>query len=335
MVSVFGIGNPLMDYVAHGGFELLKSLSAVPGSMNLIDREQKKSLLSQVREYRNIPGGSCANTMRGLAWLGTANPIPPPFYQGSVGEDDVGMEYDRGLEALGVALGLSRRGPETGASIIVVTSDFERTMFTYLGSCREYRAEDLDLATLRQAAFLYFVGYMWDTENQKQAARKAISEAGARGIQFAFDLADPFVVQRYRDDFLTWVPDKVDILFGNRDEISIMLDETGDDRSLIEKCGYLSPLVVMKAGAKGCYINDNGRIVYSPGVRVEAVDTVGAGDFFSSGFLYGLIKGLAVERCACLANHFAAGIVSVNGCSLHDLDQKQILACVDSELQGA
>ena len=332
MVSVFGIGNPLMDYVTKGGFDLLQSLNAVPGSMNLIDRDKKMTLMSQLREYSNMPGGSCPNTMRGLAWLGAANPIEPPFFQGTVGNDDVGREYDRELEALGVSVRISRRGPETGVSTIVVTPDYERTMFTYLGSCREFRVEDLDLTALRQAGFLYFTGYMWDTENQKEAARRTMREAEAQKIPFAFDLADPFVVQRYRDDFLAWIPTNVDILFGNRDEISVLLNEKGGDAKLIEQSGYLSPLVIMKVGEKGCYINQKGRIVYAPAERVEAVDTVGAGDFFSAGFLYGLLKGLPVERCACLANHFAAGIVGVEGCRLHALDQKRILACVDSDL---
>ena len=57
MVSVFGIGNPLMDYVASGDFELLKRLNVTPGTMNLITHEQRMLLLEDLTDYRMIPGG--------------------------------------------------------------------------------------------------------------------------------------------------------------------------------------------------------------------------------------------------------------------------------------
>ena len=330
MLSAFGIGNPLMDYVTYGDFDLLQSLNAVPGTMNLIDEQGKAEILSRVREFRSIPGGSCANTMRGLSWLSQAEPIDPPLYTGCVGKDEVGTRYVSMMEDLGVEARLSRRGPETGVSIIVVTPDYERTMFTYLGSCREYARSDLSLRLLGDSAFLYFVGYMWDTANQKEATVAAIDTAMQSDVKFAFDLADPFVVQRYRDDFLEWIPRKVDVLFGNREEISLMLAKKESDESLIRSAAQLAPLVIMKVGAKGCYVSRAGRTFHSPANKVEAVDTIGAGDFFSSGFLFGLIKGLDIEKCACLANSLAAEIVGVKGCSLKNLDQKQILACLDA-----
>ena len=188
----------------------------------------------------------------------------------------------------------------------------------------------LSLRLLGDSAFLYFVGYMWDTANQKEATVAAIDTAMQSDVKFAFDLADPFVVQRYRDDFLEWIPRKVDVLFGNREEISLMLAKKESDESLIRSAAQLAHLVIMKVGAKGCYVSRAGRTFHSPANKVEAVDTIGAGDFFSSGFLFGLIKGLDIEKCACLANSLAAEIVGVKGCSLKNLDQKQILACLDA-----
>ena len=98
-----------------------------------------------------------------------------------------------------------------------------------------------------------------------------------------------------------------------------------DDSELIRHAGKLAPLVVMKVGAEGCYVNQEGRTLYFPGTKVMAMDTTGAGDFFASGFLFNLIKGKGIEASAGLANRFGSAIVKVEGCSLFNLDQREIL----------
>jgi sugar/nucleoside kinase (ribokinase family) len=330
LISVFGIGNPLMDYVAYAGFDLIESLGAKPGTMNLITEEHRKALLDRIDKYKNIPGGSCANTIRGLAWLAQAKPMPRPLYTGAVGKDALGQEYISQMRSLGIEVRISQKERETGVSVIIVTPDFERTMFTYLGSCREYSKEDLDTSLLRQSQYLHTTGYMWDTDVQKQATSFAIAEARANRVAVSFDLADPFVVQRYRSEFVRWIPKTVDILFGNREEMALMLKADGEDEDLIREAQSLAALTIMKVGAKGCYVNDRGQIHRIEGKRVKVVDTIGAGDFFAAGFLFGMVNGKSVRQSAALANSFAAGIVSVEGCSLYRLSQQEILASIDT-----
>jgi sugar/nucleoside kinase (ribokinase family) len=327
MYSVYGIGNPLMDYIVYADYELLASLHAKPGTMNLIDGEQRQSLHSRLEHYYTIPGGSCANTVRGIAWLGKIDPIAPACYAGAVGGDDVGSCYISELGALGIITRIAVKESETGTSTIIVTPDCERTMFTYLGACREFEKADLDFELLQQAQYLHIAGYMWDTDGQKRATLSAISAAREAGVVISFDLADPFLVQRNRKEFLGWIPEMVNLLFGNREEISLMLQKPGGkDGDLIREAGKLAPLVAMKVGAEGCYVNDRGRILYSPGFEVLAMDTTGAGDFFAAGFLFNLIKGRGIEASARLANRFGAAIVKVEGCSLFNLDQRDILS---------
>ena len=314
-----------MDYVAYAGFDLLEELGAKPGTMNLITEAQRKALLSTIKDYKFIPGGSCANTIRGLAWLGRIREIQPPLYAGSVGKDSVGEEYISQMRRLGIEVQISQKECETGVSVIIVTPDLERTMFTFLGSCREYSKHDLDVTRLHTSQYLHTTGYMWDTITQKTATQFAIEQARAHGVPVSFDLADPFVVQRYREDFLLWIPETVAILFGNREEVSLMLQKEGEDEELIRDAGSLAPLVLMKVGAEGCYANERGTIHKIDGRHVEAVDTIGAGDFFAAGFLFGMVSGESVRVSSTLANSFAAGIVAVEGCNLSKLDQKDIL----------
>ena len=71
----------------------------------------------------------------------------------------------------------------------------------------------------------------------------------------------------------------------------------------------------MKMGEKGCMVGWDGRYEAVPGVRVNVVDTTGAGDAFAAGFLCGRLDGASPIECARLANAVAARIVSVEGCS--------------------
>src|SRR3990170_5017589 len=100
--SVFGVENPLFDRVAAVDFSILETLQAAKGTMNLVSFEQMQAVLRLARGYRSIPGGSCANTIRAIAWLAARDPVLPPVYSGAVGRDSAGEEYERILRQAGI-----------------------------------------------------------------------------------------------------------------------------------------------------------------------------------------------------------------------------------------
>ena len=325
-ISVFGIGNPLMDFVVNVDEDLIKTLGTEKGTMSLMDAEKKEKLKSSISLYKNIPGGSCANTLRGIAWLSKHDPIDKTVYSGAVGKDDVGDKYISMMgEEYGILPIIPRKEKATGICIAFVTPDYERTMFTYLGACEEFSENDVDLETLKNAKILHFTGYMWSTENEKKAVMKASQFCKDQGVKISFDLADPVMVKFQKKNFLDWIPRYVDILFGNAEEISKITDKKGSDSEIAQAAGNLSKVVIMKTGAKGCLVNDNGNIIPVKGLKVDAIDTVGAGDAFASGFLYGYTKGMDLETCAKIANRIAAGIVTVEGCDFSKLRQEDVL----------
>jgi sugar/nucleoside kinase (ribokinase family) len=311
--SVYGVENPLMDIIAHVDFDFLSRLGKKPGTMNLVEYGEIERLLAGLSDYRMIPGGSCANTIRGVAWLCRGTPIPCPVFNGSVGRDGIGDSYIESIKGFGVRPAIPRKETATGVSLILVTPDGERTMNTYLGACREFGPEDLDEDALARSRILHLTGYLWDTENQRRATEKAVGIARERGIMISFDLADPFAVQRYREAYLPFIPRYADILFANREELSLLMG-TDCDEDCIGSASSLSRTVVMKIGAAGCLVSHEGRIERVPGVPVTPRDTTGAGDAFAAGFLHGLLKGREPMQCAVEANRLAAGIVGVEGC---------------------
>jgi sugar/nucleoside kinase (ribokinase family) len=327
--SVFAVENPLMDVISHVDYSFLERFKKQPGTMHLVEYAEVASLLREAGASKTFPGGSAANTARGVAWLSGASArglvesilgsaaaaatALPPVFNGAIGRDPRGDEFAARIEAEGVHGSLVRKDTPTGTSVILVTPDGERTMNTFLGACRGFTAADLDLERLAESRMLYLTGYLWDTDNQREAAEAACASARRNAIPIAFDLADPFAVRRYGEKFRSWIPGKVDVLFGNKDELSLLTGAACDEDCASEAAA-LAPLAVMKVGDKGCILSWHGRLEQVPAVRVTRVDTTGAGDSFAAGFLYGRLAGADPITCARLANAVAARVVGVEGC---------------------
>jgi sugar/nucleoside kinase (ribokinase family) len=320
--SAFSVENPLVDLIARVDAAFLAARGKRPGTMHLVDEAESTSLVAALERPRgdaapprSLPGGSAANTLRGIAWLNRDAALPLPVFGGAVGRDALGDGYHAALRNAGVEPVLVRVEARTGTSIILVTPDGERTMNTHLGACRLFRAGDLDLDRLARSRILYLTGYLWDTENQREAAEKAASFARSRGIPVAFDLADPWVVERYLERFRDWVPRSVDLLFANGKELALLTGTTCDT-DCMAAANAIAPVVVMKVGARGCWVGgrDAPRAELVPTEAVKPLDTTGAGDSFAGGWLYGMLRGREPVACARLANAVARGIVGVYGC---------------------
>lgn len=325
MYSVFALGNPLLDFIAPVDLSVLESLDAKKGTMNLVDRDGMERVLSRIDGYTNIPGGSAANTLRAISWLDQGGGLEGLLYCGAVGPDVRGMDYDRFLRSAGVETRVVTKTQPTGCSVILVTPDHERTMFTFLGACREYQAPDLDLHALGRSGLFYTTGYMWDTDNQKQAVLEAVEHGRRRGMRVCFDLADPFLVERYHRQLRSWLPSRVDILFGNRDEFRIMFGPDLTDMELLREAHEVSPVSLMKTGCDGCCLRADDEVAQVEGFCVEPLDTTAAGDCFSAAFIFATLRGFAPPAAAKLANRLAASIVTVLGCDFSSLDRDLIL----------
>lgn len=324
MIPLLGIENPLMDFIIHTDYDKVRKFTDKPGTMNLVEAELSARILNEFSSYVTLPGGSCSNTLRGFAWL-SADEENPPVYAGAVGKDDTGYGFESQLKECGVRPALAFKDVPTGCSRILVTPDHERTMFTCLSACREYRLDDFHLPLMEGVTIFHTTGYMWDTENQKNAAKSLMKEAKRRNRKVSFDLADPFVVNRYGEELKQFLPGKIDILFANREELSSITGKT-ETEDVIAAALRFAPLIIMKSGAQGCVLG-NGKDVFSiPAEKVTPLDTTGAGDSFAAATLYGLIRNLPLQLCGRLANRLAARIVMVEGCDYSQVDREDVLS---------
>lgn len=177
--------------------------------------------------------------------------------------------------------------------------------------------ELLPEAYLKKAKVLHVTGVFPAIDEMNSAViLKALQLAKANNVKISFDpniRLKLWSKEEARATILTYLP-YVDYLLAGRDELEMLFD-TDQDAELIEELQKFSiEQVVIKDGANGCYLLENGAWIHFPGLKVsKVVDTVGAGDGFDAGFLFGTIKGWTLERTLHFANAIGALVVQVPG----------------------
>jgi sugar/nucleoside kinase (ribokinase family) len=305
--DVLGIGNAIVDILSRTDDAFLGRHGLVKGSMMLIDEERADTLYDAMGPAVEVSGGSCGNTMAGVASFGGKG-----AYIGKVRDDQLGTVFGHDIKAIGVAFDTPRAtsGPATARCLILVTPDAQRTMNTYLGACTGLGPSDIDPALVGSAAVTYVEGYLWDAPAAKQAVLKAFEAAHAQGRQVSITLSDSFCVHRYRDEFRDLVRNKIDILFGNEAEIKALYEVESFDEAM-EAVRREARIAVLTRSDKGSIVvkgSETWAVPAAPAARV--VDTTGAGDLYAAGFLFGFTHGKPLAECARLGGIAAAEVIS-------------------------
>ncbi|UCB44519.1 MAG: adenosine kinase [Spirochaetota bacterium] len=312
-IDISGLGNPLMDILVYVDDDFIKNNNLMKGVMHLIDDNESKKLLHLIDDKKKElqAGGSCPNTMVALALLGLNTALA-----GKIGNDELGNIYQKKIVEKGVISYLKQYDCDTGTSIILITPDKERTMNTYLSACREFCKEDLQAEMIENSSLFYFTGYMWDTDNQKEATRYAIEVAKSNKVPIVFDVADPMAAERYREDFIPMIQESIDIVLANACEAQIL---TGKDiEESVTILNRLCPTAVIKNGEKDTLIADKGEVFSIPVFKSNVKDTTGAGDNFAAGFIYGILKGYDIPLCGRIASFVASKTIEKIGAQAPD-----------------
>ena len=309
-IDVVGIGNAIVDVIAHAEEEFLIRQSLTKGAMALVDAARAEALYAEMGPGIECSGGSAANTMVGLAMLGAR-----AAYVGKVRDDLLGEVFRHDIGAAGVAFETPAAADSapTARSLILVTADAQRTMNTFLGACTELGPDDVDAALIGAAKITYLEGYLWDPPAAKAAFRKALAIAHEQGRKVALSLSDPFCVDRHREEFRELVEHHVDVLFANEDEIRSLYQVEEFDEALQLVRGHCE-VAALTRSAKGSVIASNSEVHVVDSAAVNrVVDTTGAGDLYAAGFLYGLTHGFDLARCGRLGALMAAEVIAHYG----------------------
>jgi sugar/nucleoside kinase (ribokinase family) len=306
---VTAFGSAIVDVIAAVDDRFLLDHNIAKGVMTLIDEHRAHQLYTALGNPREIAGGSAANTMAGLASLGAKG-----NFAGRVKQDRLGAAFAASMRELGLnyTTAPAESGPQTACSLIAVTPDGQRSMNTYLGAAREFAIADLNEDDIAGSEILYIEGYLWDAPNAKAASLRAIDIAKRAGTKVAFTLSDPFLMGRYRGEFLELLKD-LDILFANEEEAKALFEvEAFDD--VLQAIKPMNKIAALTRSEKGCVIARGAEVHVVDAVPVARVfDTTGAGDQFAAGFMYGLTHGRGPADCGRLGALAAAEVISHYG----------------------
>jgi sugar/nucleoside kinase (ribokinase family) len=305
--DVLGIGNALVDVITSVDDAFVDAHDFPRGATTMVALDRAEAVYADLPPAQETSGGSCANTIAGLASFRAA-----VAFIGRVRDDQLGKVYTHDLRSLGVHFDVAPAtdGPATGRCLVMVTPDAHRTQCTYLGASSVIGPEDVDADIVARARVTYLEGYLWDQPSAKDAIRKAATAARGAGRQVAFTLSDPFCVDRHREEFRALVADEIDVLFGNEAEIR-SLYEVDDFDAALQRVREHCRVGALTRSEQGSVViaGDEVHVIDADPVD-RLVDTTGAGDQYAAGFLYGLTHGHDLATCGRLGSVAAAEVIS-------------------------
>ena len=305
--DVLGIGNAIVDVLAETDEAFLVEQRLAKGSMRLVDAAEAERIYGRLGPSTQVSGGSVGNSIAGIASLGGR-----AAFIGKVADDPLGVVYRHDMSALGVSFmtpALQGAAP-TARSMILVTPDGERTMNTYLGAAQMLGPDDVGADQIAASEIVLLEGYLWDPPLAKDAFRKAARIAHESGRRVAMSLSDTFCVDRYRSEFRELIRTRaIDIVLANTHELRALY-ETADLETATNALRSECELAAVTASAEGSFVLTPDAIEHIPAAPVErVVDVTGAGDLYAAGFLYGLAKGIPLDRAAALGSLAAAEVI--------------------------
>lgn len=320
-MKVLGMGNALVDVLALiENDSLLTQLELPKGSMQLIDAAKKEALHKAMEDKEKFlaSGGSASNTITGIAKLGVNT-----GFIGRVGKDFFGNYYKEDLEKYNVKSLLRICNEDSGVATTFVSKDGQRTFGTYLGAAAGLTAEDLKTEDFAGYNYFYIEGYL---VQNLDLIRKAVALAHENGAKVVLDMASYNVVEASKDFLLEIIPQYVDILFANEEEAKALCNT--EPEKALDVIADMVEIAIVKIGEKGSWIKRGEEKVFVPALKVDCIDTTGAGDLYASGFLYGLINSKSLKESGEIGTLLAGNVIQVIGPKMNDDKWNELISSI-------
>jgi 2-dehydro-3-deoxygluconokinase len=257
--------------------------------------------LKMARGFNRSFGGDTFNTAVSTARLGSST-----AYITRLGNDAFALGLQEMLLKEGIQYLPSRsvKGP-TGLYFVSVDTEGQREFLYYRNesAARQLGPEDVSPELIKHAKIVYASGItLAISESSRKAVMKAFKIAREAGVMTAFD-------PNYREALWQSAERSVDALNEILPLVDVFMPSFPDDTASMinfnrpeQVLDYFLfkgiKLVVVKAGANGCYIGYKKEVQHLPAMSIKAIDTTGAGDAFNGGFLHGLATDESLINCA-------------------------------------
>lgn len=285
--------NKVLDVICVGA--AIVDIPLQPVSKNIFDSESYP-----LEQISMTIGGDAINESTILSRLGHTTGL-----MSMVGKDTVGnyiIEHCKkeGIDHIGIK---QQENVDTSINIGLVTADGERTFVTNRnGSLWKMTGEDIDLSLIPRARLLSLASFFNNPRLNNEALVTIFKTAKAAGMLITADMIHPRLGEGFDD--IAEALSYVDYFFPNKDE-AVMMTGIQEIEQVAEKIlSYGVKNVIIKIGKQGAYIrSQNGTEITVPALKnITAVDTIGAGDNFASGFIAGILEGKTLKECGVYGN---------------------------------
>jgi 5-dehydro-2-deoxygluconokinase len=297
--------------------------------------QQIGARLEDVSSFAKYLGGSSANIAFGTARLGVKSAMLT-----RVGDDHMGRFLVESLAREGCDVsGIKVDAERLTAMVLLGIKDRETfPLVFYRENCADMalQPEDIHEAQIASSKALLITGTHFSTDHVFRASSQALDYAEKHNVKRVLDIdyrpvlwglagkADGetrFVANDTVSQHVQRILPRFDLIVGTEEEFLIAGGSTDLLSALRRVRSLTAATLVVKLGPQGCTVI-HGAIpekladgaIY-PGVRVEVLNVLGAGDAFMSGFLKGWLNDESDERCCQLANACGGLVVSRHACA--------------------
>lgn len=242
--------------------------------------------LAEAPAFKKAPGGAPANVAAGLAKLGH-----DVAFMGKVGEDEFGRMLAGVLQEAGVDTSLMSfdEGARTALAFVTLKANGEREFMFYRHPSADMLLveEEVDMDAVRNASIFHYGSISLIAEPCRSTHLKILDEAKKAGVFLSYDpnLRLPLweSAQAAKAGIMS-IWETADIIKISDEELEFLTGENSDATAKSLMFDGLKLLLVTEGphGARYYTPDFSGQV---PGVKVDAVDTTGAGDAFVAGLL--------------------------------------------------
>jgi len=313
-IQLCGLGNALVDIQFEVSDKEIAALNLEKGTMSLVDTPKQYDIINFLgnRTHNKCSGGSAANTIIAFSSFGGK-----AAYKTALGNDQYGNFYLNEFANLGIIME-SKMFPEipTGLCFVLISPDSERTMATSLGANSFQTKEHIDDDLIKRSEWLYIEGYKIADTNGQEMITHAINVAKKYDTKIAVTFSDKFIVEFFKSQ-LDEILESTDLIFCNELE-AITYTNCENLHDAFKSLSSKNYNVAMTMGSKGSYIKWEDVSFEIPAYKAKPIDSTGAGDMYSGGFLYGITHGKSPMRAGHLGSLAASKIVSQLGARLNE-----------------
>jgi sugar/nucleoside kinase (ribokinase family) len=280
--DIITIGSATRDVFAKSkGFDIHQAKHVITG------REQCVPLGSKVEIQELVfdTGGGATNTAVSFANLGMKTAVICRVGKDAAGEEVIKAMKEAGVDTRFVSFDQKE---QTAYSIILLTPQGERTILVARGASQNLNSSSIPWSDLKsQWLYLSSLGGNFNLLQRllKVAEKRKIKVAwnpGGQEIKMGFKKLEPLIK-------------KVEVLMMNEEETFILFRSSSLSYPNLNKYLHLlrflpKQAIAITQGPKGALAADKKEVLFAPALDFKPVNTTGAGDAFSAGFIAGLWK---------------------------------------------